>query len=121
MDRKVPLGPVLKRQVYLLSLVVHLVRLFGASCPEVVPFVDLSSFACQARNCLGNLLGLCREGACCMASRLVSHQGTCSFLFYRLVYLAEDHLDRSRVRHRSNKGHDRKVAWDRIPQVREDP
>lgn len=115
LDEKDPLGPIL-RQVCLL-LGDRLVHLFGSSCLEVVPLVALSSFACP-RSCLGNL---CQEaGSCCMARFLVFLQGTCSFLFYRLVYLAEDRPDHIQVLRRS-KGRDRRVAWDRILLVREDP
>lgn len=98
------------RQVYLLSWE-RLVRLFGSSCRGEHPLVGLSSLACLAQSCLGSPLGLCQEErSCCMIRLLFFNQGTCSFLFYHLVYLDEDHRGRSRVPGRSRKAHDRRAA-----------
>ena len=111
-DGKDPLGLLPVHQVYLLSLE-RLVPLFGSSYREEHPLVDLSSLAFLARSCLGSPVGLCQEeGSCCMVRLLFSNQGTCSFLFYHLVYLDEDRRDRSQDLRRSRKAHDRKAALD---------
>ena len=47
-----------------------------------------------------------------MVRLLFFNQGTCSFLFYHLVYLDEDRRDRSQDLRRSRKAHDRKAALD---------
>ena len=113
LDGMDPLGLHPIRQVYLLSLE-RLVRLFGSSCRGEHPLVDLSSLACLAQSCLGSPVGLCQEDqrSCCMVRLLFFNQGTCSFLFYHLVYLDEDRRDRSQDLRRSRKAHDRKAALD---------
>lgn len=115
LDGMGPLGLHPIRQIYLLSLV-RLVRLFGSSCRGEHPLVGLSSLAYPAQSCLGSPFGLCQEGgSCCMVRLLFFNQGTCSFLFYHLVYLDEDRRDRSRVPRRSRKAHDRRAALGNSP------
>ena len=112
LDGMDPLGRHPIHQVYLLSLE-RLVPLFGSSFREEHPLVVLSSLAFRARSCLGSPLVLYQEDdSCCMARLLFFNQGTCSFLFYRLVSLDEDRRGRSRVRRRSRKAHDRRAALD---------